>query len=114
MKRTTVRTTAVLGFVLAAALTACGSDDSRPQDERDYLSHVYDAAKKEGSGIKGYGDDKVVKLGRDVCKKLDGGAAPGDVVAAIKRDDGSDFHAVSDVATEIVGSAQTYLCNPKS
>ncbi|MFD9146218.1 DUF732 domain-containing protein [Streptomyces diastaticus] len=107
------RRAAILATATAVLLvsTACGSsDDDRPQNERDYLTSVYDAAQKQGSGIKGYGDEKVLGLGREVCTSLDEGAAPGDVVAAIKRGDEGDFNAVGDVASEIVGSAQLHLC----
>lgn len=103
-------TTVAAIAVLLLAATACGSGDDLPDSERSYLDAVYKAASEKGSGIKGYGDDKNLKLGRDVCDRLGDGHAPTDVVQNIKQNNDA---AVSKVASEIVGNAQIHLCPPE-
>lgn len=98
---------ALLPALALLVLAGCGTDD-RPADERAYLDAVYSAARDNGSGIAGYGDDDNVALGRAVCDDLSGGKAPGEVARGLR---GSDTRGVSDVASEIVGAAEVNLCS---
>lgn len=97
---------ALLPALAVLALAGCGGDD-RPADERAYLDGVYSAARDNGSGIAGYGDDRNVALGRAVCDDLAGGKAPAEVARGLA---GSDTRGVSAVASDIVGMAEVHLC----
>ncbi|GAA4835012.1 hypothetical protein GCM10025787_13490 [Saccharopolyspora rosea] len=101
----------LLGVALAPALASCGGEVAAstdlPQDEQDYLNAVYRKASEVGSGIHGYGDEKNLDLARRVCAELEGGRTPAEVAREIRQTNG---HAVAEMATYIVGNAETYLC----
>lgn len=103
------RTTALLAAAaLALATIGCSSEPDRPKHEQQYLDALYDAARKNGSGIKGFGDDKNLELGYAVCKDLAAGKTPGDIAAGLKA---SDNGPVAKVAAAVVGNAELYLCD---
>ncbi|GAA1766094.1 hypothetical protein GCM10009834_24940 [Streptomonospora arabica] len=90
----------------APAPQAEGTPTNGAPREGAYLEAVYRDARANGSGIHGYGDEKVLNLGYGVCDDLANGMAPTDVVKSLK----GTSHAVSAIAPQIVGHAQTYLC----
>ena len=111
MKEVVIRRTRriTLAVVAVAALSAgCGGSGGRDDaSEQAYLDGLYAAARDKGSGIHGYGDERVLRLGRDACSRLADGELPGDVVADYVA---QDVRGVSSVASEVVGFAELHLC----
>lgn len=84
--------------------------EERTNEDR-FLEAVYEAAREEGSGIHGKGDEWVTDLGYAVCEDIEDGMAPTEVVISLKRaNEGARLDPVGPVASQLVGNAQLYLC----
>lgn len=99
------RTTAPL--LLLAVLAGCTSGPDKSTADGAYLDRVHTAARDTGSGITGYGDTRIIELGRAVCDDLTAGTPPGDIAAGLAA---QDTPGVSRVAGPLVGAANAHLC----
>ncbi|MEV2277670.1 DUF732 domain-containing protein [Nocardiopsis sp. NPDC049922] len=82
-------------------------DGDTTEGEQTFLDSLYEDAAAAGSGIRGFGDEDNLELGYAVCDDIEAGMAPTEVVQSLQVEDGP----IADVATELVGHAQVYLCD---